>query len=520
MSEQHANIICAFVRQDIGRASCSVGQDVNADETLTGSDYLKQNIYFLKNSDNENGTQDGKTQLNLNLLLTILSAVRQHAVSDRMKLAKLLDESQDAEDDEQISRCAKSFNVCVNIMVDIGERILLSLVNNSNGRELGGMVVRGLVESYMNIGSSNISSSSQVKPLSYLGREQDASLRSLIDPQRYSDAITNACNNPLLGMSISRDNAGRRSIEQGLQPPKDVYDIVKALFARELVDVQVSGCGYGDFLVWCRLPVSPDPILFDYTSNWPQLRSVEGEPQHNCWTLDEDERELDYDHLSARYDFTLLMLLRAWHSPWTPSSHLSYSLPFRRSISTLALCAHRYQIPSDIVVHVNSFLQRSWWQDDRQCCWSRDCQLNHMKRDFQAKISSRQGNWEAGSNTAGKKPPPLVVCPGCRVASVCSRECLKHLHQDGHKRHCGRPPYRTPFSDEDNNLCREIFGTEEENQEVVSEDIVVDDDESWESVDSDGDVGDASRSDIIFSFFNNKAYKHQQREPLPFAHLH
>ena len=107
-------------------------------------------------------------------------------------------------------------------MVDIGERILLSLVNNSNGRELGGMVVRGLVESYMNIGSSNISSSSQVKPLSYLGREQDASLRSLIDPQRYSDAITNACNNPLLGMSISRDNAGGRSIEQliGLQPPK------------------------------------------------------------------------------------------------------------------------------------------------------------------------------------------------------------------------------------------------------------------------------------------------------------
>ena len=411
-------------------------------------------------------------------------------------------------------------------MVDIGERILLSLVNTSSGRELGGMVVRGLVESFMNIGSSNISStSSEVKPLSYLGREKDASLRSLVDPHRYSDAITNACNNPLLDVSISRDNSittGRRSIEQliGPQPPKDVQDIVKALFAREMVDVQVSGCGYGDFLVWCQLPVSPDQMLFDYTSNWPQLRSVEGEPQ-NCWMADENETELDYAHLSARYDLTLLMLLRAWHSPWTPSSHLSYSVPFRRSISTLALCAHRYQIPSDIVVHVNSFLQRSWWQDDRQCCWSRDCQLSKMKKSFQTKILSRQGNWDAGSSTgtAGNKFPPLVVCPGCKVASVCSRECWKHLHQDGHKRHCGRPPFRTPFSDEDNNLCRQLFGTEEEDQEFVSEDIV-DDDESWESVDSDEEVTDASRSDIVFSFFNNKVYKHQQREALPFAHLH
>ena len=77
MSEQHANLICAFVSQDISRASCSVGSDVSADEPLTGSDYLKQNIYF--NSVNEDDTQDRNTQLNLNLLLTIVSAVRQHA---------------------------------------------------------------------------------------------------------------------------------------------------------------------------------------------------------------------------------------------------------------------------------------------------------------------------------------------------------------------------------------------------------------------------------------------------------
>jgi len=364
MTREHANVICAFVGHEINRGSSSAvpadGDDSNG-EMRSGKAYLKQNIYFLNNAENSEGgvPQDGAgCQINTNFLLTILSALRQHAVSDRMRLVKLLDAlnssnttaCQELGDDDisiQISKSLNSFRACIDIMVDIGERCLLRLPTNHSSRSICGMIVRGLVESF--VGSDNFSD----KPLSYLAPEgTDSSLRSVIDPLRYADAVANASSNPLLDPSRSRraNITGNQSIEQliGLQPPKDVQDIVKALFMRDLVDMQVSGCGYGDFLVWCHLPISPEPLLVDYISNFPNnLSSVDDVAPQNHWVIDEDGTELDHAHLSARYDFSLLVFLRKWHSPWTPESHLSFSIPHRRAISTLALCAHRYGVPGE-----------------------------------------------------------------------------------------------------------------------------------------------------------------------------
>lgn len=150
-----------------------------------------------------------------------------------------------------------------------------------------------------------------------------------------------------------------------------------------------------------------------------------------------------------------------------------------------------------------------------------------------SKISSRQSNWDkstigahlVGVDDSEQKTPTLMNCR-CQVAMACSKDHLKYLHQDGHKRFCGLPPFRAPFSEEDNNLCREIFGNKEKKQTnldhgegISDQEHEIDDDGSWESVRSDEEETEAGRSDIIFSFFNSKSYRFQQRERAPFANF-
>lgn len=172
-----------------------------------------------------------------------------------------------------------------------------------------------------------------------------------------------------------------------------------------------------------------------------------------------------------------------------------------------------------MVALVNSFMPRTWWPDDRRCCWCHNCQLDQLLRVFNEKVRFRKGNW-GGQSSLGlekkknTKPGTLITCSGCQVASACSKEHMKYLHKDGHKRVCGLPPFRLPFNEEDNNLCREVLGSAEGVVQDMKLDNCENDDEiddgSWESVDSDQEAAE-SMSDVIFSFFNNKSYKIQQR---------
>lgn len=116
------------------------------------------------------------------------------------------------------------------------------------------------------------------------------------------------------------------------------------------------------------------------------------------------------------------------------------------------------------------------------------------------------------------KPDTLMTCSGCRVASACSNEHMQFLHKDGHKRYCSLPPFRVPFAEEDNDLCKIILGTDEIFSDATSagehlghQDVENDDDGSWESVDSNDQESVNGKSDVIFAFFTNKSYKFQQR---------
>lgn len=124
MTEKVANVICAFILKEINRTSSLVGP------TDGVRDYLRQNIHFLNSIDE----RPQECQLNINLILSILSALRQHAVSDRMRLI-----ANSATGDEEQIKCVNSFQTCVYAMVDIGERCLLRLPTNNQSRQIGGM---------------------------------------------------------------------------------------------------------------------------------------------------------------------------------------------------------------------------------------------------------------------------------------------------------------------------------------------------------------------------------------------
>jgi len=553
LTQEHAVVICSFVNGLIDNASAFPGLSEKNDDrkkkTFDNNEpserndcrhkaYLKQNIFFQNNSeldDDEANRQRDKLgpQIQIYLILAVLSALRRRVESERLCMIKLLDTSADQNYTSiNLEKTLKSFNNSIRAIVDIGESVLLRLPTNSHTCRLGGMVVRCLLEAYVD--TKGVCNGNQL----YIACQSNSNLRSVIDPLRYADSITNAARSPLLDVEKRRTPIkliDAESVEDliGRQPPNDVQDLVKALFMRDLVDFQISGCGFGDFLSWCNLPIFPQTILFDYITNFPDVNANEEnegedeEPDIN-WVSDEDGIVLNHANLSARYDFTLMMFMRAFHSPWNPKSHLSYQVPFRRAINALTLCAHRYGMPSEIVLNVGAYLRREWWPDSRRCCWSRQCEMNKLRYHYKEKIESREH--VLSMTTKKQKIASTFLTCKCTVAMACSKEHMKHLVQDGHKRYCGLPPFRATFGEDDNAFCREVLGRNDFVDDEMKRDSENgdgfeerDDDgsEDWESVDSNEDhVFDGrTRTEKIFTYFNEKSYKHQRRQALPFSNL-
>ncbi|KAL7463972.1 hypothetical protein ACHAXS_004322 [Conticribra weissflogii] len=155
--------------------------------------------------------------------------------------------------------------------------------------------------------------------------------------------------------------------------------------------------------------------------------------------------------------------------------------------------------------------------------------MNKLRYQYKEKFELR----EHGSSMITKKQigaSTLLTCK-CTVAMACSKEHMKHLVQDGHKRYCGLPPFRAPFGEDDNAFCREVLGRNDyvdgemerysENGDGFEERDNGDGSDDWESVDSNEDhVFDGrTTTEKIFTFFNEKSYKHQRREALPFSNL-
>lgn len=503
MSQQHASVICAFVLREIdvlvGIFNDAAGKsaEITATSEVGENTYkglLKQNLFMLNSEAEEE--KNPCRQLRVNMLVALVNGLKRHAVMHRKQLEK-----QSQCSDQSLA----SFNICVEAIVDIGERILLKLPTNKTTCLLSGTVARALLEVHLESEVLDVIDSDKL----YVAHA-NSRLRSMIDPLRYADAISNASNNP----HQRKDDA--TILEQIGKPSQDVHDVIKGLFIRNLVDLCISGFGYGDFLVWFQLPISPKDIdLFLHYRNFPDLNDNQSE----FWAQTEEGDVLDYTGLASRYDFSLMLLVREWDKPWNPSSNLSFGIPFRRAIKELAICAHRFGVPSDIVVAVNSFLPRSWWPDERDSCWCRDCQMLCLKDRFKEKILARQSNWSEYDKDASAKSQPtkipssLITCK-CNIAQACSKDHMVYINQEGHKRCCGLPPLRE-LTEEDKAFMKDVMGEEsleiEDECEEIEEGEDVDEDGDWESVDSNEHYTDSrTRSEKITKYFQDNSYRHMR----------
>lgn len=216
--------------------------------------------------------------------------------------------------------------------------------------------------------------------------------------------------------------------------------------------------------------------------------------------------------LRSGLDFSLMLLLRAWHAPWTPESHISFQPEFRRAAHTIMLATSRLSMPNDVGYKIIEFLRRDFWPDERAQCWNHECQFNQVVKLVEMKKIAEQHN---GVSRV------FLTCPKCGVPNYCSESCRKTDWADYHRQLCNAPPNRIPGLEEER-LCTKVFDehafeccpsatpthvSENDDQEAESE--MSDDEGSWEDIDSDEDdvPEETTPSQIVFKFFKEQTYE-------------
>ena len=334
----------------------------------------------------------------IRLLHQIIAGIGMKAFEDRNRLKTLLrwkystSTSADPSLLKQIDSIAKSHQLSMEALNRIAKTTLIRIPHDSITETIGSSLVRCFVLNSMDrfqhslfrrqYGYNNRERSTN--PLYVIPFDKD-NFEFMTKENRYADSINNEFTMKKRRLNDIKedflDSCCLDEIEQDpiIQtiflsgPSQEVQNIVKALFLSQIVDPQYS-CGYGDFLVWCRLPVHiHDPMLYEHLANFPDYddevdfddNGEEDITRRQLEFYDEEQNLLRGGKLQARYDFSLLLLKRVWAAPWNPKNHASFQTQFRDAVWTLLLCAHRYHLGSDIPLHVCSYLSRHWWPDDR-----------------------------------------------------------------------------------------------------------------------------------------------------------
>ena len=436
--------------------------------------------------------------------------------------------------EEEIQAVKESHLIAVNTLVEIGKVALMRLPADTVTERIGSRIVRFLVLSSIDLIPHERFHRSDCIPKHdvFIGDLFGEGINeSITNYNRYVDCmhafkmkkrrLHDITRTFLDFVDVAEIESDELISEVFLSPPSmELQNVVRALFLSQLVDVDYSGCGYGDFLVWCRLPIDIyEPMLYEHIVNYPSNYRDEGSDDDSDDSDEEDSKLKYYDdegmrlqggYLKARYDFSLLLLKQAWAEPWSFKNHSSYQPAFRDAVWTMLLCAHRYGMSSDIPNTICSYLSRSFWKDDRIRCWRYECEVENM--DYLI------------YNRGQPKSQPPLVCINCMTAHACNEKHLSQLLHEGHRRVCKLPPMRV-FTKDDAVFCRNIAVRKNGkigDEEVVSDDFSGDDDEDdddscWESIGSGEENKTISETELIFRYFETNAYKYKCMEEPAFA---
>jgi hypothetical protein len=514
--------------------------------------FLSNNTYFGYEDEEEDSEEDEEEEMEMpetyqtNWCDDIITGLGGHAILARRRIVELRDLiCQNGTNKEQLvhelRRSIDAFYNCTRCLVYIGEAALRRLPNNPHVVGFCSRLVLCMTRLFVEPNIDTCLDATDYRTYLKAGR-------SLIDPNRYADSILSATKNYRqrhfpASRHPERCNADVKAVMDEADhflasfPPKDVQDLIWCLFTKDLVDPMVSRCGWGDIQVWWGLPITPlDPLLFFDDCNSPLDSVIEDAWDQNIeepipWETDEVGKELWGDRLNARYDFSLVLLLCAWHAPWNVDSHHSFQTPFREAVTTLFLCANRINMPADIAACVCSYLRRDWWSDERAQCFSEDCLERRATKLLHQKLISQVTGAKSKQPGDKKSRRLCTSCPGCHVASYCCDEHKRDDYRDGHKGLCRKPPYRIPGVKEQELLNDVLCHQQSESKlRVLNEHVMrliesqlhrsmdaVDDasGSSWESVDSEEDFEDEaseSLTDIVHAYFEKECYGIQRSE--------
>jgi len=537
-TEQHALILCSFFRFLLDSTGWKEVEDL---ELLIG--WNDDNYTMAKDTpfDLIRAILDGLSRLNYQYRCRVKNLLR----------IKYANEVVNVNVNDDLCAVVKSHIHCTRTLVSIGEMVLKSCKATPVTESIGSILVTALTLSSifpLNDGYWYLENDIEG---TYIG-SMNGSGRSLIDVTRYSDCVTRASYLKEERIRLFKRQFGiheKYKVQDDaivtylfLTPLVSVQNVVRGLYMRQLVESNEAGCGYGDFVVWSGGTITPfEPLLFEHNMNYPNKTGYDENKLQ-----DERGRDLNVGQIRALYDLSLLMLRNAWTLPWTSASHDSFSTPFKKTIHTIALIAHRYNFPLELCVQINSFISREWWPRDDIKCWRYECQIDELGQYLQNQIEKEE--LEGGQQTSSLRP--LVRCNGCRIAHACSKKHLKDVFHDGHRRLCRCPPFRVPTA-EDQEICQQYLMMEsnddgngqnpkrhdfvvghlhqtganydniENNENHYGEDLEADNDDDWESVESESDSSNIdSRVDMVVRYFENKAYRIQRIEDHAFANYY
>jgi len=456
--------------------------------------------------------------------------------------------------DEELHSVVRSHLNCTDALVLMSASILKSCPATPVTETIGSLLTTGLVLSTIDSLHEYEWFLNESNEGKYIGSNQKEHIRPLIDATRYADTVTYAS---VLFEQRLHQFKGRlgtlhpaaHKIEEDdivaklfLSPaPISVNTVVRGLFLRQLVETNEVGCGYGDFILWSGSAILPhDPLLYEHTMNFPNTTGYDEERLQ-----DDNGQLLTTDQIKARYDLSMLMLRRSWSLPWTPSSHDSFQIPFKKAVRTIALVAHRHRFPLDLCALINSFLSREWWPDQRAQCWRYDCQIDDLQEYLQSIERDAVEDPTESSEDIAQSSKKLIKCNGCRVVYACSKNHMIEIFHEGHLRECRCPPMRIP-NGEDLNFCSfylnetmeptrsDTVALDIEEDNIVNtsghDDNAIDsidgyddgdddgDDDDWESIGSNEELDETdSKTAVVLKYFENKAYKVRKREEHAFA---
>lgn len=309
LTQKHAIVLCALVQSihdTVNGAAATLEDDfLLQKQRAQQSDWkqkkalLENNLYFLRTTHIGEGERS-VGGIPCGLLEAIVIGLRNHAIADRNRLIQLKGLASTKEAFVVLRRAMDSFYSCVGALVDIGEIMLRRLPSNPRTRILGGLLVRALTEAFLEPEFHSLNLNVSVGYLK--NSHQGLGDTSLISPTRYADSIMFATKHHVQSQQLERGRTRRTdgeelSMKQILEkvnslllgrPEHDVQDVVRSLFVLDLVDIRVSGCGYGDFLVWCGIPVHAlDPAVFHHYENYPVREGDEMEEAAPGWTVDD-----------------------------------------------------------------------------------------------------------------------------------------------------------------------------------------------------------------------------------------